>query len=75
MLLKKSKLFVLCFVIFGFFFLVLNITAINLYAIDSINPQTDINCSKYLNIMHNDHFMNKIVVSTLKINPEYAFLE
>ncbi len=70
MLLRKKTFLLLyflcvCFSIFG-------LTQTYVYATDNINPQTDINCSKYLNILHNDHFMNKIVVSTLKINPEYS---
>lgn len=47
------------------------IFSINSVHAATTNPNTDINCSKYLNILHNDYFMEKITVSNLKTNPNY----
>lgn len=63
---KKTLLFIICS-----FTLIFVCGSMVCVEAATTNPAVDVNCSKYLNILHNDYFMNKIVVSNLKMNPNY----
>ncbi len=73
MLLKfKKGLFITLFCVF-ISFITFSITSYTTAAVnaETYNPSSDINCSKYLNILHNDIYSTRTTVSVLKFNPKY----